>query len=618
MCGIAGLLGYSAEGGAVRLRAALARLEHRGPDDEGMWVGDGFAIGMRRLSIIDLQGGDQPIWNEDRSVGVVCNGELYNFVELVDRLERAGHRMQSLSDINVLPHLYEDHGVDAVQLVRGMFAAALWDNRERKLTLWRDRVGKKPLFYAPTSAGLAFASELDALLPLLDERPPIDWQSVTYYLQLGFVPQPRTIYSGVHVVPAAGVVTWSEQRGLEVARFWHLERRPTFTGSREGALEAIDEQLREAVKIRLRSDVPIGVFLSGGIDSGLVAAHAAAAGAEQMLAFVVEVDDPALNEAPAAMRTAAHLGLPIERIRLEVDPVRDVMGAAKRYGQPFADSSAMPSYAVAKAAAGHRKVVLNGDGGDEVFAGYRRYKLGAFARALSSDPGEASRLVGRAGSLLATSTMRRSAVGFVARALRGAALAGEARYLAWTTDLLSSEDLALRFPQLPPPAWGEPGHPAAPAAVDLASMLDSDFGLVLCDDLLVKMDIATMANSVEARSPLLDVPLIELVASLPLSMVAGGSRTKPLLRDLARRYLPREIARAPKRGFEVPVGRWLGNELRPLVREVLLAPGSRVGELCDSRWLFGIVEGTVEFPGNRASMVWAFLMLELFLRDLPQ
>ena len=364
--------------------------------------------------------------------------------------------------------------------------------------------------------------------------------------------------------------------------------------------------------------MPLGLFLSGGIDSGLVAAYAAEAGARDLLCFVVQVADERLNEAPAARRTAARLGLPVETIDLSVAPHEAIERVPLLYGQPFGDSSAVPSFFVARAAHRHRKVVLNGDGGDEVFAGYRRYWVGRAApwlRWLGAPGRSALRTVGH---LVAVGRPRRSALGFANRALRGLALQDGTRYLAWTNDLLDDESLARCFPDL---AEGESTldrlerlRGERPSANGLRAFQRSDYRLILPDDLLVKMDIASMANSVEARSPLLDVPLTEFAWSLPESWILSVRDTKPLLRALARRVLPGDIARGPKRGFEVPVARWLAHELRDAVEDLLLTSGSRVAKLGKPGCVHRFVRGEDDFPGNRPQAVWALLMLEIFLR----
>jgi len=621
MCGIAGVVGLDPRIASARVAEALRRLVHRGPDGDGCWVDEAVVLGMRRLAIIDLEHGDQPIWNEDRTIAVVCNGELYDYVERFRDLEARGHRMQSGSDVNVIPHLYEEEGRDAFRHVRGMFAAALWDRNRARLVLARDRVGKKPLFYAPVGRGLAFASELPALLALIDERPAYQPTAVADYLRLGFVPHPTTIYKDIFALPPGCVLEYEPAGVARVAPYWQPADAEPFHGSRADAVDELDRQLREAVSLRLRSDVPVGMFLSGGIDSGLVAAYAAQAGARDLLCFVVQVDDADLNEAPAARDTAGRLGLPVETIYVTVAPSEAIERVPLLFGQPFADSSAVPTYFVAKAASERRKVVLNGDGGDEVFAGYRRYWAGRAARALNRLGRPARGPLAAAGRWLGRHRPRRSPLGFFGRILRGLAYDDAERYLAWTNDLLGETDLARCFPEL---ARGEstPDRLARlsgerPSTDGLRAFQRSDYRLILPDQLLVKMDIATMANSVEARSPFLDVPLAEFASSLPERWLLAFRETKPLLRELAGRVLAPDVARAPKRGFEVPVARWLAYDLRDAVGDLLLASSSRVAAFGNAARIHDFVRGKDDFAGNRAQAVWSLLMLELFLRGGP-
>jgi asparagine synthase (glutamine-hydrolysing) len=573
---------------------------------------------MRRLAIIDLLTGDQPIYNEDRSIAVICNGELYNYVEQFSELERRGHRLQSRSDVNLIPHRYEELGQQAFTPIRGMFAAAIWDEPRQLLTLARDRVGKKPLFYARVRDGLAFASELPALLALLDRVPDHSPAALAAYLQLGFVPHPETVYDGVCALPPGCTLTFTPGGTPQVTPYWTPARPPGFAGSRADALEELDARLREAVALRLRSDVPVGIFLSGGIDSSLVASYAAELGAADLLCFVVEVADKALNEAPAARLTAARLGLPIETIPLRFAPLEAIEAVSALYGQPYGDSSAVPTYFVSKAARAHRKVVLNGDGGDEIFAGYRRYWAARALPALERIAAVCGRPLESLARGLARVANRRSSLGFTARTLRGLRLADEERYLVWTQDLLSARDVARCFPNLATP------EPLADRLArqrgdriscrTLRDFLRSDYRLILVDDLLSKMDIATMAHSLEARAPLLDVPLAEFTWSLPDRWLLRMRETKPLLRALARRRLSADVASAPKRGFEVPVRRWLAHDLKDVVGDLLLARDSRVARLGEGRAVRDFVTGRDSFVGNRAQAVWCLLMLELFLR----
>lgn len=617
MCGIAGLVGLPSAAALPRVREALRRLEHRGPDGEGIHESPNAVIGMRRLAIIDLQCGDQPLYNEDRNVAVVCNGELYNYVEAFRVLESRGHRLQSGSDINLIPHFYEENPGTAFDECRGMFAAAVWDENRQTLTLARDRAGKKPIFYAQFGNALAFASEIPALLAMLDSPPAISQSAIREYLSLGFVPHPISIYEGVFAVPPGSTLSFQPGGVPRIREYWSLPERVEFQGSREEAMRLLDERLRESVMLRLRSDVPVGLFLSGGIDSGLVASYAAEVGARDLLCFVVEMDEAALNEAPAAHLVANRLGLPIETIPLHVAPLEAIEKVPLLYGQPFADSSAVPSYFVSRAAAAHRKVVLNGDGGDEIFAGYRRYWMGRFSPLIGAMPWPLSSALRSAGRRLAGGRARRSAGGFASRALRGAGLSEADRYLTWTSDLFSGRDIRRIFPSLAPSSAPGSQWRDRVSTRSIDAFQKSDFRLILADDLLSKMDIATMANSLEARSPFLDIPLAEFAWSMPEKWRNSFGETKSMLRSLARQRLPAEISSAPKRGFEVPVKRWIEKDLRPVINDLLLAADSRVASYADGKELRAFVTGSTEFAGNYPQTMWSLLMLEIFLRN-PQ
>ncbi len=615
MCGIAGIVGLPPDVALPRVRAALRLLVHRGPDGEGIFAGDSATLGVRRLAVIDVVNGHQPIYNEDGTIVAVCNGELYNYVEEMAALARRGHVFQSQSDVNVIPHAYEELGSRAVERFGGMFAAAVWDGRQRRAVLWRDRVGKKPIYYAVRNGVMSFASELPALLRLCAGAPVVRYEAVADYLRLAFVPHPATIYEGVFALPPGHLLEFEPGGVAHLRRYWSLERVQPFVGARGEAEARTDELLRTSVRRRLRSDVPVGLFLSAGIDSGLVAAHASEIGRGDLVAFVVDVDDSSLNESAVAVTTAKVLGLPVEVIPLRIVPSELVVRIATMFGQPFGDSSALPTYLVSQAARRSRTVVLNGDGGDEVFAGYRRYILARIVPFLDAAARGSPKLLRWVASRLGRLSGRRSGGGFIARALRGAGATGSARWRCWTSDLLDESGMEILFPSLAGRSTLGPDDTELGTAT-LREFLRADFTRLLPDALLVKIDIATMANGVEARSPFLDTDLIEFAWGLPDRWLVDGWTTKPLLRSLARRQLSVAVAEAPKRGFEVPVAQWFEHDLRPLVQDTLCADGSRVGKLGSLSAVRRLVGGKLRFEGNHAQLVWALLMLELFLRSM--
>jgi asparagine synthase (glutamine-hydrolysing) len=618
MCGIAGVCRPdSPEPAGPGLAEALRALRHRGPDGEGTFAAPGVALGMRRLAIIDLVTGAQPVFNEDRSVVAVFNGEIYNYVELREELRQRGHTFATASDTEVLVHLYEDEGEALCSRLRGMFAFAIWDGRTRSLLLARDRFGEKPLFVAPLPGGLAFASELKGLLPLMraaGAAPRVREQGIYDYLSLGAVPQPDTVYEGVSAVGPGCWLRFDGEQAREQA-YWRPELEPKAVVSYAEAQEELRHTLGDAVRLRLRSDVPVGVFLSGGVDSSVVAYEAARHLGGRLRTFTVSVADGELDEAPVARRTAAALGVENVVLPLHVAPRDEVLAVARHFDQPFADPSAIPSSAVARLAREQVKVILNGDGGDEVCGGYRRYLAARTLGRIGSLPGARAAL--RAAFSRLAAGRRRSAAGLLRRFGRGLSLQSGARYLVWTKDLLLDEDKQRVWrgrPQRATEDWVADRLDGNLAAVD--TQVAGDIGIELLSSLLVKMDMATMAASLEGRSPFLDHEVAQFALRLPVAFRVRGSRLKAVLRDAYRGRLPREVIEGRKRGFEVPLAAWLDGDLRDLVHDALLAPGARVAEYVEPAFVRAMVAGAAMRERNRAGLVYALLMLELWLRQL--
>ncbi len=626
MCGIAGILDLGAGPGTLGAARAMAgALVHRGPDEDGFYRGEGVALGVRRLSIIDLQTGSQPLANEDQTVWAVMNGEIYNYVELRRDLERR-HTFRTQGDTEVLVHLYEEHGPELVTHLRGMFAFALWDTRRRALLLARDRLGKKPLYYARTNRQLLFGSEIKAILAARAFAPTLDPTAIYQYLCFGFVPHPRTAYREIEALPPAHTLQIQADARTDLRRYWHLPGPAAVPPSREQAVERTRELVEESVRLRLRSDVPIGVFLSGGIDSGLVTAAAARAAAEPLRTFSVGFADQAFDELPHAHLVAERYGTRHTEIRVdlaeEVRRPHELLGRlVNGYDQPFADSSAIPSMIVSREARKHVKVVLNGDGGDEAFGGYRRYSAALLANWMTTTLGPVAPLAAR---MAPAPRRRRGPVGFTLRLLEGVALAPRERYLRWSGLFTDADARAICQPSLLGQVE-EPARDVVDARVEqclawgvqepAALMMAVDATHVLPDDLLVKMDMATMAHSVEGRSPLLDHVLVEFAAGLPDRTRASAFQTKPLLREVARGWLPAAVARAPKRGFEVPMAGWLRRELRPFVRECLLASDARIAAVVRPAAIEHLVDEHLAKRRDHASRLWALLFLECWLRS---
>lgn len=574
MCGIAGIVGAPEGEGRAILQPMLAALAHRGPDAVGVAAGDGWAIGARRLAVVDLVTGDQPVANESGTVHVVQNGEIYNYRELHRDLERAGHHLRSRGDTEVLAHLWEDLGVEMLAHLRGMFALAVVDERSRTLLLARDRVGKKPLYWWRRGSRLLFASELKALWAGVGGRPELDEAALDAYLGWGFVPEGQCLARNVCKLPPAHALRCSlEDSSQRLLRYWQLSVQPERAVRFGEAVEEVRATLAEAVRLRTRADVPVAVFLSGGLDSGSVAALAAGT-----------VMGPALcvrfagmkSETRLARRTARRWSLRFQEVTVTpADGIDLLPSLAEIYDEPLADPSVIPTVLIARAARPYAKVVLNGDGGDEVLGGYRRLLLAGVKAALGAGAGVARGVLTPLAALLPARFHR------VQEALGEAIL-----YDAVGPAKLSRREIQqLRgSPPLRPPALEE--LLAASAGHDEPTRLRLlDLGFFLPGDLLPKMDRATMAVSLEARSPFLDHVLLERTSRYPTSVLLRGGTTKAVLRAAASPWLPRSVRRGRKRGFEIPLVAWLCGSWAPVVEEVLADPAARLRQLLDARAL---------------------------------
>lgn len=615
MCGIIG--GWT-KGGDLSAVAqeALARIRHRGPDGEGYYADGAFFLGMRRLAIIDLKGGQQPIFNEDQSVAVVFNGEIYNYKELILELKARGHIFRTESDTEVLVHLYEEKGAGMVADLRGMFAFAIWDQKSQRLFLARDRFGKKPLYYwHKPEKGFVFASEIKALLPLvraaggrLDIRP----QSIYDYLSLMTVPQPDTIYHNVCALPSASTATFDYQ-GLRQRCYWKVGCQSKTDLCYADILEQMRQLVRESVRLRLRSDVPLGVFLSGGLDSSIIALEASREIGEGIQTFTVATDDAALDESGVAARTALSLGIHNTVFRMDVPPLEGLQFVVRHYDQPFADSSAIPSYYVSRLAREHVKVVLNGDGGDEIFAGYRRHLAMRWLPRFQWMPDSLIQFFLR--RLARFKNVRRSPMGFCSRFLRGLGQTPDSRYLAWTADAFQEEDKRLFWngkTLRATESFLESFNRPELSPLNVQMFIDLNVNL---PGLLVKMDMASMAASLEARSPMLDHKLAEFATTIPDRFLLRRSVSKSVLRDAYRDLLPREVTRGAKRGFEVPMKEWLLGDLRGILHDTVGSQNARIRAYLDPAPVRKLLDRAILQDRNWAYLVYSLLVLELWLRD---
>jgi asparagine synthase (glutamine-hydrolysing) len=593
----------------------LAGLRHRGPDDEGIAeVGDG-AIGVRRLAIIDLLHGHQPMTNEDGSVTAVQNGEIYNFHELREDLLSRGHRLETDSDTEVLAHLYEENGESFVTRLRGMFAIAVHDRARGRLVLARDRVGKKPLYHARLGDGFAFASEIGPLLARGVDRT-VDDRAISDYLALGYVPAPASAFKAIRKIAPAHVLVY-EGGVVRESRYWSLEFSPKLALSEDEALERLRAVLDESVRLRRISDVPLGVFLSGGIDSSTVAAVMSQQGGV-VRTYSIGFGDGAFDELRYARIVAQRLGTDHHEYVVEPSAAEVLPKLVKHFGEPFADASAVPTYYVARLAHQDVTVALNGDGGDELFAGYSRYWGALAAERFDAVPHGLRMAASRVARAIPRHLLPRGAV----RSGRQFALTldmnGDLRYRRWVG--LFPPDSPIRGPRVaayPDPIALFSGITAASMASDrLDQLLALDVSLYLAGDLLAKMDTATMASSLEARSPFLDHVLMEFVARLPSSMKLRGRRSKRLLRRLMTGVLPEETLDRPKMGFGLPVGAWIRGPLREMV-EASIEGASAEGYVAE-REARRLMNEHLDGRGDNGLLLWSILALDLWSREVAR
>ena len=613
MCGIAGVLSLTgADASADVLATMVATLHHRGPDDRGCAVLGPAGLGAARLSIIDVAGGHQPIAVDEGRITVVQNGEIYNYLELMDELKRAGRPFRTSCDTEVIAHLYATEGVAGFKRMRGMFAVAVWDSVRRQLVLARDRAGKKPLYYLTHRGTLYFGSETKAILAALGEAPEIDAGALLDFFTYGYVAGSQSIFAGMRrLEPGCALVVKADSGTTSIEPYWRWPEAPEHTSLTEGeAVEALRAELSEAVRIRLRSDVPLGAFLSGGMDSAAVLALMTRHSTRPVQTFTIGFGDPEYDELDEARRTARHFAADHHEQVVTPDGIDVAERLAVHYDEPFADASAIPTYYVAALARKHVTVALSGDGGDELFAGYTPY-ADALKR-VSSPATEAVRSVVRAGARLVPVHARGKG------RLSTMALGPEA-WFVWRRTVFPQYILrAVVSPDVLRSAT-LPEHAAVRAiAGDRGTLLSRlqrwDQHHYLPDDILVKVDRATMAHSLEARCPILDHKVIEKAAALPSSWHGDATVTKKLFRDVIRPWVPAEVLRRPKRGFGVPLRRWFHEGLTPWARDILLDPKSTQRGWTRPAEVARLLEQHEQGSRDHAKRIWALVALELWAR----
>jgi len=614
MCGIAGIFHYGDEEPVAMesVRAMTQVIVHRGPDADGFHLDGALGIGVRRLRIIDLETGDQPIGNEDDTVWTVFNGEIYNFAELRADLESRGHVFRTQSDTEVIVHQYEEDGPACVERFRGMFAIAVWDAAARELVLMRDRFGVKPLFVAHSAGRMAFASEMKELLTL--DWTDREWrpEALRAYLALGFIPAPLTVYQGVRKVTPGTVEVW-RQRGERTMgmvarrRYWEPKVAPApFAGGYDEAKERVVGLLREAVRLRLRSDVPLGAFLSGGVDSSAVVAFMRDLGVDDLKTFSIGFEQAAFNELPYADRVAAHLGTDHHRLVVTAADAACLPKILGRFDEPYGDSSAIPTYYVSRLAREHVTVALSGDGGDEIFGGYDHYRRLRYYRALDVLPLPMRRGVGAlAGRVLSE---KRRGGGF-ARKLGADHGQRLLTMLYRPSGGVVWDALGREFVDFLDSA-GDGGWQrlfACDSSVADAQAVDQR--TYLCDDIMTKVDRSSMAVSLEAREPLLDHKLAEFVNRLPAGHKIRDGKGKALLRDVAAAFVPRDVFDRPKHGFAVPLRSWLTGPLDEMTSSIL---GDAPRGLLDGAGVRTLLETLRHGESDLSDRAWTLLSLSVW------
>ena len=623
MCGICGLATFrpDREIREAALREMCDAMRHRGPDDEGYFVGPGIGLGMRRLSIIDLSSGHQPIHNEDETVWTVFNGEIYNYPVLREELLKLGHGFYTHSDTEVLVHAYEEWGEKFIERLNGMFAFALWDRRRKRLIVARDRTGIKPLYYALHDGVLAFGSELKVLLARREQPREVDPISLQQYLALEHIPPPRSIIKGVSKLPAGSYMVYDES-GLRVIRYWDPDlarserRKPASLAQAKGELL---ERLREAVRLELISDVPLGVFLSGGLDSSAVAAMMSEITPGNVKSFSIGFDDPSFDESRYAEMAARHLGTDHRMLKLEA---KSLLELVPRLGEildePMADASIIPTYALCRFARQHVKVALGGDGGDELLAGYSTLQAHRLTQYYNRVPRLVRKgLVEPAVNRLPVSMSNLSFDFKAKRFVRDSARPVAERHHLWLGNFRGDDLRQLLTPEVQRELTGV--DPLAPvrehsrnceARNDLNRVLYLDMKLYMESDILVKVDRASMANSLEVRVPLLNRVFMDYVTALPLEMKLHGFTRKYIFREAMRGKLPKEIVEREKHGFGMPVSKWLRTDLRELAHDLFAEERLRRDGLFQPEYVTRLLEDHLAGRRDNRKPLWTLLVFQ--------
>jgi asparagine synthase (glutamine-hydrolysing) len=624
MCGIYGVVSRIPNKGVDRsaLRRMGQVLRHRGPDDEGCHVDGQVGLGVRRLSVIDLATGHQPVTNEDETMWLVCNGEIYNYQELRDTLEKQGHIFVSESDTEVIIHAFEEYGDRCVEHLNGMFVFAVWDAPRRRLTIARDRLGIKPLYYWLNGHQIVFGSELKAVIAHPDVPRRIDFIALDQFLTLEYIPAPRTIFRGIYKLPPGHRLIF-EEAGLTVERYWdvHLREIP---GDEAARAEMLIDLIRDAVRLRLASDVPLGALLSGGIDSSTVVAFMSEVSSTPVRTFSIGFDDQTYDELPYARTVAAHFCTDHceEVLQPAIAPLAERL--VGHLDEPFGDFSVFPTYLVSRLAGESVKVVLSGDGGDEVFGGYETYVAQYVDRYYRWLPAPLrQRALPALLDWVPPQSAKRGLINKAKRFVDGGALPASLQHTRWMMFMSDDDKTQLYRPDLQANLNGYTGASLLESYFQEATDLDPlaqqqyvDIKTYLVDDILTKVDRMSMAASIEARVPLLDHRIVEFALSLPPQSKLRYGRTKVILRRAMHGRLPEEVLNRPKQGFSIPLKHWLRGSLRPLMTDLLSTDCVRRRGYFEPQTVNGWVSEHLQRRANHSHRLWALMIFELWHRQI--
>jgi asparagine synthase (glutamine-hydrolysing) len=616
MCGICAIFNYGTRQpvAADLLKRATDAMAHRGPDDEGFHLDGELGLGNRRLSIIDLPGGRQPISNEDETVWITFNGEIYNFRQLRPDLESRGHRFRTSTDTETIVHLYEEYGTGCLEHLRGMFAFALWDSRERRLFVARDRLGVKPLYYRQEPGRLILASELRALRELSERPLEIDPQAVYDFFGFRYIPAPRTFYHTVEkLLPGHYMI--ADSSGVRTQAYWDIPEEMEDARTADDLGREVVEHLRESIRLRLIADVPLGVFLSGGTDSSAVVALMAELGARPLKTFSLGFAEHGFSELPYARQVADRYKTEHHELVVKAQDVAEELPRLVAFrGEPVAEPTDVALFKISQLASRSVKVVLAGEGGDELFAGYSKYAVDRLAGLVSALPQNVTRSIAR----LLPIGQRRAKVALETLGIRNAAERSATWFASFSRPerkALFARDFLAEVDEAHPARVFEQVLEKARGRSPLKRMLYADLKIWLPDNLLLRGDQMTMAASIEERVPFLDHKLVELAARIPGRLLTRGFRTKVLLKQALRPYLPREILNRRKVGFTVPVGPWFRKELRPMVNDLLLTPTAHAHTYFNKKTTEQFVREHLDGVCDRQKQLWALINFELWQRS---